>query len=348
MASKPEAMVSVDKHQRGGTQSPQWTVIADLGASYTVEMSVDAWIALADHPRRRDSERHIRKPEWSLLVRTARGPVLEMLRWVVTAQVGGAVWKVDGHSRALLWANGSLARPKSVFAKVFRCESLDALHELYATFDHPAAAETLFDRVSGAYHQHGLILKSERLKAGTIGEALSIAWRGVARDSATSEGEEIDIYKVVGTFAPELSLLDSANPQNDTFQTGVVAAALLSLALDPGLIGYFEQVSQGQGSKRLGLLDPVEALLNMIASLKGGAEARATRRRGAWGRAQQQELCAGALTGALAWKTGESHPHYWVREALPPADVDEVVRRVRERKGMKPSSPGSVDPPQGN
>ena len=333
-----EVMVGADGKQNGGTQSPDWVVTADLGASYTVEMSVEAWIGLADHPRRRDSERHARKPEWNVLSRTARGPVLEMLRWVVAGQVGDEVWKVDGHTRSYLWANGSLAKPKSVFCKVFRCESLEALHDLYATFDHPAAEETLFDRVSGAYHQHGLTLRSERLKPGMIGDALSIAWRGVARTSdAGAEEDEMDIYNVVGAFAPELSLLDSVNPQNDTFQTGIVAAALLSLALEPGLIGYFDQLSKRQGSKRLGLLDPVEALLHMVAAVKG--------RRGAWGKAQQHELCAAALTGAIAWKAGESHPHYWVREALPPMDVHDVVRRVRQQKiarGAAPSTPATM------
>jgi hypothetical protein len=298
-------------------------------------MSVDAWIELADHPRRRDTERHIRKPDWELLLRMARGPVLEMLRWVVAAQVGDEAWKVDGHSRALLWANGSLPRPKTVFAKVFRCESQEALNDLYSTFDHPAAAETLFDRVSGAYHQHQLTLKSERLKHGTIGDALYIACRGVAR-ALDKEGDEddIDIYKVVGAFGPELSLLDSVNPQNDVFQTGVVAAALLSLALDPELIGYFDQISKRAGSKRLGLLDPVEALLHMIGTLKG--------RRGAWGKAQQQDLCARALTGAFAWKAGESHPHYWVKETLPPTDIRDIVRRVWAHKRLDGADRGSA------
>jgi hypothetical protein len=321
------AVVGQGGNERRGTHWPRWTVTADHGGSFTVEMSVDAWIELADHPRRRDTERHIRKPEWELLLRTARGPVLEMLRWVVAGQVGDQVWKVDGHSRALLWANGSLPRPKSVFAKVFRCDSRDALFDLYSTFDHPAAAETLFDRVSGAYHQYQLTLKSERLKNGMIGDALYIAWRGVARTmDKEAEEDDMDVYSVVGTFAPELSLLDTVNPQNDLFQTGVVAAALLSLALDTQLIGYFDQLSKREGNKRRGLLDPVEALLHMIGTLKG--------RRGAWGKAQQQELCAAALTGAFAWKAGDSHPHYWVKEALPPADIQEIVRRVRERKQL--------------
>jgi hypothetical protein len=321
------AVAGQDRNERRGTHSPRWIVTVDHGGSFTAEMSVDAWIELADHPRRRDTERHIRKPEWELLQRRAHGPVLEMLRWVVAGQVGDQVWKVDGHSRALLWMRGLLPRPKSVFAKVFRCDCRETLCDLYATFDHPAAAETLFDRVSGAYHQHQLTLKSERLKNGMIGDALYIAWRGVARTMGRDAGgDDMDVYNVVGTFAPELSLLDTVNPQNDLFQTGVLAAALLSLALDTQLIGYFDQLSKREGSKRHGLLDPVEALLHMIDTLKD--------RRGAWGKAQQQELCAAALTGAVAWHAGDSHPHYWVKETLPPADIQEVVRRVRERKGL--------------
>jgi hypothetical protein len=312
---------------RGGSTIPSWTMRADLGASYTVEMPVETWINLADHPRRRDTERHARKAEWEQFARMAQGPVLEMLRWVAAGQVGDQVWKVDGHTRALRWKNGSLRRPDSVLATVFRCESRQALYDLYSTYDHPAAAETLYDRVSGAFHQHGLQPKSERLRSATIGEALYIAWRGAARalDKGSDE-DDVDVYNVVGVFASELALLDSVNPQNDTFQSGVVAAALLCLALDPQLIGYFDQVSKREGSKQRGMFDPVEALLHMVSEVKV--------RRGAWGRAQQQELCAAALTGAFAWKAGESHPHYWVREGLPPADIQEVVSQVRKHKRL--------------
>lgn len=318
----------------GGTRSPGWSVIGDFGASYTVQMPVEAWINLPDHPRRRDTARHVRKRQWALL-RTAQGPVFESLRWVVAAEVAGEAWKVDGHARALLWANGGLPRPDNVFAKVFRCGSHDELHDLYSTFDHPAAAETVFDRVSGAYRQHGLILKSERLRSGTIADALYIAWRGVARSvDKGGDDDDVDIYEVVGTFVPELRLLDTVDPQNDIFYTGVVAAGLLSLALDPQLVGYFGRLSRREGNKREGLLDPVEALLHMIGRLK--------QRRGAWVKAQQEQLCAAALTGAFAWQAGESHPHYWVRETLPAMDVHELVQRVREKKRLQGENPASA------
>jgi hypothetical protein len=300
-------------------------------------MPVDAWIDLPDHPRCRDTARHVRKRQWALL-RTARGPVFESLRWVVAAEVGGEVWKVDGHARALLWERGGLRRPDSVFAKVFRCQSLAELNDLYSTFDHPAAAETLFDRISGAYRQHQLTLKSERLRSGTIADALYIAWRGVPHSiDKGGDEDDVDIYQVVGAFGPELRLLDTVDPQNDLFYTGIVAAALLSLALDPQLIGYFGRLSRRQGSKREGLLDPVEALLHMISRLKQG--------RGAWVKAQQEQLCAAALTGAFAWQTGESHPHYWVRETLPAADTHGVVRRVREHKRVQAENPAAARAP---
>lgn len=324
---KSSALAGKTEPMRRGSTLPNWSLRADLGASYTVEMPVEVWINLADHPRRRDTERHARKADWDQLARMAQGPVLEMLRWVAAGQVGDEVWKVDGHTRALRWKNGSLRRPDSVLATVFRCESREALYDLYATYDHPAAAETLYDQVSGAFHQHGLQPKSERLRSGTIGEALYIAWRGTPRAlDKDSDEADMDIYKVVGVFAPELSLLDSINPQNDTFQSGVVAAALLCLALDPQMIGYFDRVSKREGNKQRGMRDPVEALLHMVSEVKG--------RRGAWGGAQQQELCAATLTGAFAWKAGKSHPHYWVRDGLPPADIQKIVSEVREHKQL--------------
>src|ERR1700726_3177704 len=84
-----------------------WKVLADLGASYTVQMTPACWSSLADHPRERDAQRQARKTHWQL-ARAARGAVLESLRWVVGAEWEGQVYKVDGHTRSLLWKNGAL------------------------------------------------------------------------------------------------------------------------------------------------------------------------------------------------------------------------------------------------
>jgi hypothetical protein len=268
-------------------------VLNDTGGSYTAEMTVAQWAALPDHLRQRDTTRQARKAHWDL-ARAARGPALEALRWVVAGELDGHLYKVDGHTRGLLWSTGKLPDPGSVFATVYRCRSRDELNELYSTFDTQAAAETLFDRVTGAYREQGLTLSSKRLRSGTIVDALSIAVRGVARAEAAAE--ELDIYEAVRIFAPELRALDTANPQPETFHTGIVSAALLSLALDASALEFFQRLSHARGSKKDGLLDPIEGILWIIEKIKKHGSGR--------DRSRQEQLCATTLGAVDLWVMG--------------------------------------------
>lgn len=314
---------------RKTVSSPDWKVLSDLDASYLVEMSVSAWIALPEHPRRRDTERQAKKEHWEA-ARGATGPVFECLRWVVAADLNGERCKVDGHARALLWERGQLRRPPSVIAQVFRCATRDELNALYATYDTQLAAATLYDRVTGAYREWGLTLTSQRLRAGTIVDALSIACRGVARSTERSgQEEEFDVYAAVGNFARELQLLDSLNPQTEHCPTGIVAAALLSLAEDPGTLEFFRRLLNRQGSKRAGLPDPVEAVLEQLLKLKLRKSARV--------RSEQEDLCARTLAAVGAWRAGPESEAHWGETPLQTHLLTDAVRRVRSLRQAAPS-----------
>jgi hypothetical protein len=252
---------------------------------------------------------------------------LEALRWVVAAELDQQLYKVDGHTRGLLWSTGKLPDPGSVFATVYRCQTRAELNQLYATFDTQAAAETIFDRVTGAYREQGLTLRSKRLRSGTIADALSIASRGVARgeDADGRTSDDFDVYESVRRFAPELRLLDTVNPQNEIFYTGVLSAALLSLALDSAALEFFDRLSHARGSKKEGNLDPVEGLRVIIGRLKN-KQARLRR--------EQERLCAVALGAVDVWNAGETAPGYWSSGRYEPVDLLSTVQRVRELKTL--------------
>lgn len=307
-----------------------WKVLSDFGGSYAVQMPVSAWIDLAEHPRRRDTERQAKKEHWEA-ARTAEGPVLESLRWVVAAELEGERFKVDGHTRALLWERGQLRRPPFVIAQVFRCSSREELNALYATFDTQLAAETIYDRVSGAYREWGLNLTSQRLRAGTIADALSLAYRGVVRSTerSTSSEEDFDVYAAVGYFAGELTLFDTVSPQNELFPTGVVAAALLSLAEEPATLEFFSRLANRQGSKQDGLPDPVEAVLEHLSALK--------RRKSARVRSEHEDLCARTIAAVRSWRAGPNAPEYWVRSTLQTNLLPDAIRRVRSLRNVTAS-----------
>ena len=318
-------MASGHIHRAPGAPPTDFRVLADVGASYTAELSPAYWSSLADHPRERDAQRQARKTHWQL-ARAAHGAVLESLRWVVAAEWNGKLYKVDGHTRALLWMSGALPDPGFVYATVYRCKTRDELNALYATFDTQSAAVTMYDRVTGAYREQGLELRSKRLRAGTIVDALSIAQRGIARSSqsAGESEEDWDVYDAVATFAPELRLLDTVDPQPEVFHTGIVSAALLALALDATALDFFALFSRGQGSKREGLFDPVEAMLWRVARIK--------KQRSGWIKTQQEQLCAACLAALELWRAGERAQGYWSSGDFVPVNLPDVVRRVRELK----------------
>lgn len=299
-------------------------ILADAGKSYMARMPVSTWIALPDHPRRRDTARQARKAHWQT-VRLARGPARESTRWVVAAELDGKLTKVDGHTRAMLWAKGKLPDPGDVLATVYRCNDLRELNELHAAFDTQAAAETVFDKVSGAFSEQGLVLTSKRLRSGTIADALSIATRGVARgeDAEGGTSEDFDVYSAVELYADELRLLDTANPQNETFYTGLLAAALLSLACDPSTIEFFRAISEGRGEVKDGLSDPVAGVLGIIARMKN---------RQARFRREQERLCESTLGAVQIWRQGAESPGYWSNGRYEPINILKTVRQVRERK----------------
>jgi hypothetical protein len=313
--------------QSDGSPEPR-RVLQDSEVSYTVEMPVSEWIAMPDHPRQRDTERHSRKSHWKL-ARGARGPVAEALRWVIAADLAGTLYKVDGHTRAYLWDNQGLPVPKTVFATIYRCKSISDVNEVYGVFDTQVASETLYDQVTGAFREQGLDLKSKRLRAGTIVDALSIARRAQAGGK-----EDFDLYEAVAYFAQELRLLDSVDPQPDQFHTGVVSAALLALALNSNSLKFFARlatmkVPDSKTSKKKEVIDPVEDVLWNIAKIK--------KEKTGWKPEVQMALCATTLGAIESWKKGEKDPLYW--SAANSTDktprLADVVENVRELKKSK-------------
>lgn len=306
-------------------------ILQDGEVSYTVEMPVSDWIAMTDHPRQRDTERHARKSHWKL-AQGARGPVAEALRWVIAADFDGTLYKVDGHTRAYLWQHKRLPVPKSVFATIYRCKSISDVNEVYGVFDTQIASETLYDQVTGAFREQGLILKSKRLRAGTIVDALSIARRGQAGGK-----DDFDLYEAVAYFSQELRLLDSVDPQPDQFHTGVVSAALLALALNTNNLAFFAQLASRKipDSKtplKKELLDPVARVLWNIAKIK--------KEKSGWKPDVQMALCEVTLAAIEAWKKGEKHSQYWSAhissdKAAPLADVVERVLQIKKSKAPR-------------
>jgi hypothetical protein len=308
-------------------------VLNDGGASYALEMPVEEWIALPDHPRQRDTVRQAAKGHWEL-ARRALGPIAESHRWVVAAELDGTLYKVDGHTRGYLWNLGQLRKPVSVYATVYRCSTRAELIDLYGTFDSQAAVEKQQDRVTGAMRQLKLNFHSKRLRYGAITDALSIAMRGVARgtDAFGQDYDDFDVYVAMEQFTPELRLLDAVDPQPEVFHTGVVAAALLSLALDARTIEFWLKVSKPMGKKKEEpRVTPMQAIHRLMKDTKEQGTGR--------DKVTQEAICATVLGAIDRWQLGDSEPAYWVTDPIEPGDVIAAVRKVRELKSSATPRP---------
>lgn len=298
-------------------------VIADKGAVVVAEMSLERWLATADHPKYAPSSAPSR---WRHAAR-ARGIVVETFRQVAAAAYRGALYKLNGHERARLWQSGELAAPESVFVQIYRARSRLDLNALFATFNPQSGAQ--YDKVALALERAGLRLRSNRLRYGYILTALNLALRGTPRSHQDKKATPpIDVERAVEVFRKELELLDSVNPRPEIFYNGLVAAALLALARHPkeGL-AFFAKISAREGSKREGALDPVETVLAAVERLKS--------KRRAWVTAQQQGLCATTLGAFSAWlratRMGETA---WLRGKPPAAELAPWIEEVKRRKGI--------------
>ena len=309
--------------------SNKYQIVCDMGECFIATMSAETWIGLPDHPRQRDTERQARRPHWAYAKRS-RGPILEALRHVVAADWQGQLWKVDGHARALLWARGELPVPDEVKVTVHRVTSYQELLELYSVFDTQSAAESLADKVAGAFRQAGIkdALTSKRIKHGFLVSAFNIALRGKGRaEQDKRHTKEIDVYRAVEVFKDELLLLDSVDPQPEVFQTGVVAAALIALSLDPADLAFFERLSERRGNKLDGKMDPVEAVLSYLNTIKGA--------RSSFINSVQAELCGRTLNALQAWKAGPEQPaNYWFNSQVRAIRFEGWIARMKQRKAI--------------
>lgn len=331
MASKPsrQAPATEPAPVPPAVGEPAFHVLADSGPIVTASLSVESWIALPDHPHHRNTVRHAGAVHLALAKR-ATGALASLLAHVVAARWDDTHYKVDGHTRAYLWERGELPRPDRLHVTVYRVASRAELDALYEAFDASTAIKTGYDQVLAGFRDCGLRLRSKRLRQGFLNDALNIALRGATRELQDPAAPELDVYRAVAAFEPELRLLDGIDPQPSPFYSGVVAAALIGLALfEPKrVLGFFDRLNRKAGNRKNGRSDPVDAVL--IAIERMGLEKTAART------ALQGELCARALRGLLTWLDGpkKSRHQYWLQNAIQAVNVVPLLADLKARKGI--------------
>ncbi len=309
---------------------PDFRILADAGGVVTAEMPVEAWIALPNHPHQRNTARHARAVHLKQ-ARGATGAVANQLAQVVAARLDGAYYKVDGHTRSYLWEQGQLPRPAVLRVTIYPVASRAELDALYEVFDASTAAKTRYDQVYGGFRECGFQPRSKRLRHGFLNDALNIALRGGIRGQQSRALPEVNLYRAVAVFQRELELLDSIDPEPRPFYSGVVAAALIGLALYPPerVLDFFKKLQNGEGNRKEGRSDPVDAVLNVIQHMTLEKRAAQT--------ALQADLCARTLRGLVTWLAGPEtqRNQYWLKTSIHAVPMEPLLEQIKLKKGIR-------------
>lgn len=226
-----------------------------------LKMLAEDWIAVRDNPRQRDTEQRAKRAKHlrsihptHCRVNAARLPTGEM-------------YKLDGHTRAFLWAKGELEAPQTIFADIWECQSIGDIKSLYETYDSTAAVETTTDKVFGAVREGKLEFQSEILKSQRFTSGMRSACDLLFGSNHT---RDLSPYSMIEYWTPELLLLDECEPTRRRFHAGVLAAALLTFRrYGPEARRFWKNYAAGAGSKIDGERDPVQALEERMEKMRG-------------------------------------------------------------------------------
>lgn len=269
------------------------------------EMSAESWVLVRDNPRQRDTEtrakraKHLRLPHPThSRVNMARLP-------------NGDTYKLDGHTRAYLWATGDLTPPPKVYADVWACRNLDEAKGMYGTFDSRAAVENVSDMVFGAVRENGVAFSSELLKSQRFAGGMRIATTLLLGFGHSSEQTVYDLFEY---WLPELALLDDCDPTRKRFHTGIMAAALLTFRrYGPEASAFWKSFAIGGGIKINQMRDAVQALEERMDRIRA-----------------DKKLC------------GSGNVHTVVRIALSAFDSYRVDFEYQASSGIKPLQDNSM------
>lgn len=218
-----------------------------------IEMTPEQWLAVPDNPIQRDTEKHARKASQ----RHLKHPSVTHESVAAAELPSGELIKLDGHSRALLWATKKLEAPRKLSVNVYPAADLTVVCALYKEFDSKDAVELASDRLSGAYRLHGIFPQSNLLKAGGVPSALLIL------------NKEREIYDNVLAYKDELLLIDQLDANTREMPSTLIAAALVTLtAAGSDGMRFWRAYITGDGIRINGASDGVDELTRIVADLR--------------------------------------------------------------------------------
>ena len=183
------------------------------------------------------------------------------------------------------------------------------------------------EAVKTAYQKLGMKMSSHRLSHGAIASALYLAFRGsYFEDEDHPTGAPINLYDAVALVKEELLFLDELGCSSRIFYSGILAMAIIALAVEPDAKDFIRRIAEKRGNKVDGKMDPAESVLHLalITELKEPGRVAA----------YQAELFSRSLRGFDKWRNANTKPARaytkGVLTAIDPAQFVAEFRRVKE------------------
>lgn len=252
---------------------------------YSTEMTmpVSEWIAIPENPIQRDTVEHAKRAINGHLRKYS-----ETHRRVAMAVLSsGERYKLDGHTRALLWEDGRLESPATVKVDVYHVDTIADVEDLYKQFDNDGAVETASDRLRGAFRLHKHLPVSTLLRHGGLTSALAVLTK--------RRGKRMNIYAEIGPWMPAIKLIDAAGFSNQEFPTGIYSALLLTIRIyGESAIEFWRKYANDEGYKDGKIRCPVQMLRELVR------DRRLTQSLG--GEGNIKEMCAKAISCFEAYR----------------------------------------------
>lgn len=250
-------------------------------------ISLDEWLDIDDCPIQRDTEEHAASASLRHLKETSPTHMNVAAARLET----GEVYKLDGHTRAHLWATGKLEPPAQIlYVDMYYCENMQQVEDLYQQFDNAQAAEHLRDKLYGAYRLHGFKPSSQLITRGGVASALSTIL-GV-------QFSKHSIYNAVTPFMQAIKLIDKEDLAPRPFPSHILATAIVTIHKDGDkAMPFWRTYANDEGVKDGKYRDGVQALTELVTSLR-------TSTGGAMSHSKRMGIAGRALSAYLGYQKG--------------------------------------------
>lgn len=250
-------------------------------------MTAREWMEMEDNPIQRNTELQAKK---------ARNKHLKVSSpthaRVSAAQLpDGHQYKLDGHTRSLLWQEGALDAPEILYVDLYHVDNAQQVEDLYKTFDSQDSVEGAIDRMHGAFRLHGFFPKSTLVVNGGITSAIQLL-----SNNRGSGAARFNIYKQIEPWIDSIQVIDQRGFSNSHFKVGMLAAMILTVRIyGPSALDFWEGYANDEGVKTKDYRCPIEEIsrVSKQQTNKDGNKKFTT-----------QHLCERAISCFETWRAG--------------------------------------------